>query len=914
MLFDISIPGTFTFQPCYDDPTAKFSLSGFPLTTIIAEGQVFNINSVSFTGCATCVIYDPLVTTYSVSGALFTGFTDCNECLNINPAPTPSATKTPTPTKTPTVTPTVTKTPTKTPTPTPTVTKTQTPTPSVTKTQTPTTSQTPTNTPTNTVTPSITATPTLTPVTPSPTPTLTPTPTNYPSYGYDGIQIRPTGKNECDIVTILPLGVECNVTEIPLFPTVSQWTITLNITGGTQPYSTVWSLPFDTNLVSENEGLSGAAPPTGNSYTVVITSNSLFGYGQYTAVTTDYYSDFSVTTVCGIEYIAPSPSPTPTPTSTPAFCPPCICLTMNSDVAGVLSPYMTLQYQGELGGLPYYSVTTSYPNSFANGWIVSATTSPSPRFVLIDPNSTINPYGSSGNIVYNSNGNTIPNTTYFPITANNVNTPIGQWYPTELFTVMATNGACYQTSCPSCTPAVSPPAPSPSPSIPSTGERYVFRNCSTNEFLNQPFDLQYDITELTQDLNYGAISYSPSACNTAPIPCQYQGPVSIGKSFAYLPTTSVDQWECWVYIGPFNTQNDVDIWYQNYSNSTPNPQPINIINYNYFYNPLPFGSGYTTTRIDSPLNTSTFISQSEYSYIFGFDNCGFCSQYHAPIGGRLSSSIVSQDPICGCDGNITVSSTLGTPPFQYSINGGLSYSYLPIFNNLCSDTYNISIKDASGYTFSDIIYLNPPTNIGNYTISLTQTTSIIFNGFDTNGNKKQTKKMSWSLNISPALSFGETLYLNIKHQKTETKSPFNTSTGNSPVTSTTISELYSSGIYTSSYVDPTTLTGITPSTLSGCVPNANYPNPQNVLTTINSESWSVIVTPGNTVYGTIESTVIYDGTQFTSYCIQAKTQDTLQILNAYVTGNPCGSNIAIQNNLTLFNDIGQQSQQTTVQS
>lgn len=908
MLFQYIPPNTYTFQSCYNS-SIEFSLSGF--TGLLAEGQVFNIESIPYSGCAIVVEYNSGATIYDSSGAFFTGYTDCSICLSDNPAPTPTPTPTPSVTPTLTKTPTPTKTPTKTPTQTPTQTKTPTPTPTITSTNTPTNTTTPTQTPTNTTTPTQTPTNTPTPVTQTPTPTPTVTPTEYPNNFRFGVYERVTGKNECDIVTILPLGAECNITEFSLGPGFgSIWSICLDITGGTQPYTTIWNLP------SQDYGdFEGAQSSTGNCYTAFTTTNSLIGYGEYTAVTTDYYGDFTITTVCEIEYIPPTPSPSPTPTSTPAFCAPCICLNFTPNSSALLELYLTAQYQGVLGGLPYYMVTTSYPNSFANGWIISASTTPNNRYVLVDPNSPIDvSYGSSGNIVYNSNGNTYPNQTYFQF-VNETENPIGQWAPiSDLYSVNVINGACYLTSCPSCTPTASAPTPSPSPSIPSTGERYVFRNCVTGEFLNQPFDLQYDITELTQDFNYGAQSYPTNACNTAPIPCQYQGPVSIGLSFAYLPTTSVDEWECWIYVGPFANQNDVDIWYQNYSNATPNAQPINIINYNYFYNPLPLGSGHTTTRIDSPLNTSTFISQNVYEYTFGFDNCGFCSEYHTPIGGRLSANIVTQDPICGCDGNITISYTLGTPPFQYSINGGLSYSYLPIFNNLCSNTYNISIKDASGYTFSDVIYLNPPTNSGNYVISLTQTTSIIFNGFDTNGNKKQTKKMSWSLNISPALSFGETLYLNIKHQKTENKSPFNTSTGNSPVTSTTISELYSLGIYTPSYVDPITITSTTLSTLIGCIPNLNYPNPQNVLTTINSESWSVIVTPGNSVYGTIESTVVYDGSQFTSYCIQANTQDTIQILNAFVTGNPCGSNVTIQNNLTLVNNIGQQTQQTTIQS
>jgi hypothetical protein len=47
-------------------------------------------------------------------------------------------------------------------------------------------------------------------------------------------------KNNCGVLTILPLGVECNVTNSSN-PFTNDGAIYLNITGGSTPYSVTWS-------------------------------------------------------------------------------------------------------------------------------------------------------------------------------------------------------------------------------------------------------------------------------------------------------------------------------------------------------------------------------------------------------------------------------------------------------------------------------------------------------------------------------------------------------------------------------------------------------------------------------------------------------------------------------------------------
>jgi hypothetical protein len=241
---------------------------------------------------------------------------------------TPTATNTPTPSNTPTVTPTatVTKTPTATQTPTPSITPSPSTTPincgqaittgsyfyydccgnlvsgssveeivsadytkpylGITLMYSPTSTICPT--PTSTPTPSITSSPTNTPsVTPTltTTSTSTPTPTITPSQPEVYVQ-----KNDCDVVTIFPLGLTCNVVN-PSSPTSFDGIVSLIITGGTGPYTIVW----DSGQIGQ----------------------SVFGLpsGSYGVTVVDFYGDYTANTVCSI--FAPTPTATPTNTATP---------------------------------------------------------------------------------------------------------------------------------------------------------------------------------------------------------------------------------------------------------------------------------------------------------------------------------------------------------------------------------------------------------------------------------------------------------------------------------------------------------------------------------------------------------------------------------------------------------------------
>jgi hypothetical protein len=114
----------------------------------------------------------------------------------------------------------------------------------------------------------------------------------------------PTSRNECDVITVFPMGISC-VAQNPSTFGASDGELSVAITGGTPPYVVSWS--------------NGNISPAINNLTV----------GEYTATVVDYYGDFTATTVCTLSVekdcefgaiatnFVTEPSPTPTPTHTP---------------------------------------------------------------------------------------------------------------------------------------------------------------------------------------------------------------------------------------------------------------------------------------------------------------------------------------------------------------------------------------------------------------------------------------------------------------------------------------------------------------------------------------------------------------------------------------------------------------------
>ena len=159
---------------------------------------------------------------------------------------------------------------------------------------TPTPTPTPTITPTNTITPTQTPTNTLTP-TPSITPSITPSNTPVTRL-----------KNDCDTITLFDMGISCNVIQSPTDSNPSGGVLSINVTGGTAPYTFTWN-----GKGGHNQTLFGV--PAG-SYEVVVTDYSW----------PDGSPDYTATTIC--ELLGPLPTSTPTSTPTPSPTSPVQCV------------------------------------------------------------------------------------------------------------------------------------------------------------------------------------------------------------------------------------------------------------------------------------------------------------------------------------------------------------------------------------------------------------------------------------------------------------------------------------------------------------------------------------------------------------------------------------------------------------
>ena len=126
------------------------------------------------------------------------------------------------------------------------------------------------------------------------------------------------GKNECDVVTLFPMDVECFVTQ-PSTDLTNDGAATLIITGGTPPYTVTWAV-------------GSIAPALTN-----------IGIGDYAATVVDYYGDFTANTVCTLT------------AATTVFS--AMCFYVSGFSTNFQPVYITTQPSGLKNGKPYYQIT-----------------------------------------------------------------------------------------------------------------------------------------------------------------------------------------------------------------------------------------------------------------------------------------------------------------------------------------------------------------------------------------------------------------------------------------------------------------------------------------------------------------------------------------------------------------------------
>ncbi|WP_339834802.1 T9SS type B sorting domain-containing protein, partial [uncultured Flavobacterium sp.] len=91
----------------------------------------------------------------------------------------------------------------------------------------------------------------------------------------------------------------------------------------------------------------------------------------------------------------------------------------------------------------------------------------------------------------------------------------------------------------------------------------------------------------------------------------------------------------------------------------------------------------------------------------------------------ITSITQTQQNLCNGDTNgaiqVNINNTLGTSPFQYSIDGGITYQSSNIFNGLAAGTYTVIVRDSKLCTDTESITLVQPDAI-TFDISITEIT------------------------------------------------------------------------------------------------------------------------------------------------------------------------------------------------
>lgn len=245
-------------------------------------------------------------------------------------------------------------------------------------------------------------------------------------------------------------------------------------------------------------------------------------------------------------------------------------------------------------------------------------------------------------------------------------------------------------------------------------------------------------------------------------------------------------------------------------------------------------------------------------------NVGGCG-----ISKRTSLPVSINQPTCLCDGSIIFNITLDNPPFVYSIDNGVTYSSSPIFTNLCSGIYILSVVDSLGETYSNTVTLNKPELAKTYILKMdtilttpVKTEISLVNSYTT------------TFEVTPPLPDGTTITFDLIHSNSFYSSPMS---GTSILTTGTVLDKNLISITNDSVV-----TGNTQSTNTtpGCQSDFIYQSDIN-------EVWnSVTLTNTDTI--TISTTTRVDKTT-TGLCVVGYSNDTYSITNAVISGCDCCS-------------------------
>jgi len=226
-------------------------------------------------------------------------------------------------------------------------------------------------------------------------------------------------------------------------------------------------------------------------------------------------------------------------------------------------------------------------------------------------------------------------------------------------------------------------------------------------------------------------------------------------------------------------------------------------------------------------------------------------------------------PTCLCDGSIIFNVTLDNPPFNYSIDNGVTYSSSPIFTNLCSGIYSLLVVDSLLESYSSSVTLDKQQQSTTYSISLKT-----INTTPVNNNTSLVNTYETIVVVNPSLPDGTTITFDVIHNNSFYSSP---TSGTSILTTGTVLTKNSAPISINS-----TVTGNTQSvnTITNC--QKEYVYQSNI-----DDVWSSLTISNNDTI-TINTTSRVDKTTL-GECVVGYCTDNYSISNPVISGCDCCS-------------------------
>jgi hypothetical protein len=549
------------------------------------------------------------------------------------------------------------------------------------------------------------------------------------------ITIKP--RNECDVLTIFPMEVICDTIHPTTYDSFDGVAL-LIVTGGTPPYTIQWENGSVAQLIN------GLNP------------------GEYSAVVSDFYNDFVITSTCVLT------GETPTPI---------MCFSIATEAYGYFWQ-CSISFTGYYNGKPYYILLEpdcSTPLSVNSGDITFVVWNSSlSRWEVVSA-------PSIGSIGSGTVCNTNNNPSNYPETNG-----IYSWVDVAgvIDIAFSVQGTC--------------PTPTPTP-LPTYGP-LCFRRTVRTEKVGTTIQTQF---------------YPSSYINGYP-----SWTASPENALMYWATGSTPNY--WTISG----LTSVGV----FKNTDPSIPPLS--NWTIQGNPL-------------------ILSNSIIAY------SGICSS-GTPIT-FLADAIAAE---CKTNGQITINADGGVPAYQYSIDGGATYSTSSVFNNLTSGTYYVRVKDSLGSESSvqSVTITQTPTPSYSLTLSVNQSLG------------------TFTITPSPSLPATETIQFTITQVSTLTYYP------NSPAPSPLPS--YNNNV---TFITPTGLGGMTLIGTQNSVQNINLAGcPSTLQGNVQTKTLTKLLTisGGQTITGSITNQVVNPPNPLIK-CQGASGTYSLQISGGKTTICPC---------------------------